>query len=74
MLGGICALVIALDVLWHKQHMWIMNIVWPVSALFGTVLTVWVYFKYGRLATHNKVMQRKNAVKSHHTNDTRHFR
>jgi hypothetical protein len=27
------------------------SIVWPVSALFGTVLIVWAYFRYGRLAT-----------------------
>ncbi|MGN6543419.1 MAG: DUF4396 domain-containing protein [Aureliella sp.] len=57
-LGGICALVIALDlVLGHRQHMWIMNIVWPVSALFGTFLSVWAYFRYGRLASHRNVME-----------------
>jgi len=31
--------------------MWIMNVVWPVTALFGTVLVVWQYFSWGRLAT-----------------------
>ena len=30
--------------------MWIMNIVWPVTALFGTVWILWQYFAYGRLA------------------------
>ncbi len=34
--------------------MWIMNVVWPVTALFGTVLVVWQYLAYGRLATHEK--------------------
>jgi hypothetical protein len=33
------------------DDMTVMNIVWPVSALFGTVLIVWAYFRYGRLAT-----------------------
>lgn len=31
--------------------MTVMNIVWPVSGFFGTVLTVWAYFRYGQLAT-----------------------
>ena len=25
--------------------------VWPVSALFGTLVVVWAYYRYGRLAT-----------------------
>jgi hypothetical protein len=37
LLGAICAAVIAYDELRHPQHMWIMNVVWPVTALFGTV-------------------------------------
>lgn len=50
--GFVCAAVIAADELRHPQHMWIMNIVWPVVALFGSVLAIWGYFKYGRLSTH----------------------
>jgi len=50
LLGFMCAVVIAADLVWHKQHMWIMNVVWPVTALFGTVWVVWQYFTYGRLA------------------------
>jgi hypothetical protein len=60
--GGICAVVIALDEVRHPQHMTIMNIVWPVTALFGTIWIVWQYFTFGRLATHRKVqfaMERK---------------
>jgi hypothetical protein len=51
LLGVACGLVIGADELRQPQHMWIMNIVWPVTALFGTVLTLWGYFRYGRLAT-----------------------
>lgn len=59
-LGGLCALVIAIDLLLgNKQQMWIMNVVWPVTALFGTVLALWGYFKYGRLATQKKMMEAK---------------
>ena len=50
-LGVFCALVIAAHETRDPQHMWIMNIVWPVVALFGTVLVVWQYFVYGRLAS-----------------------
>jgi hypothetical protein len=53
-LGALCAVIIASDVMRHPQHMWIMNIVWPVTALFGSVLSVWGYFRYGRLATDEK--------------------
>jgi len=50
LLGLACAVVIAADLVRHKQHMWIMDVVWPVTALFGTVWIVWQYFTYGRLA------------------------
>ncbi len=53
LLGAVCAAVITADVMRHKQHMWIMNIVWPVTALFGTIWIVWQYFAYGRLAEHS---------------------
>jgi len=51
-LGVVCAIIIAIDVARHPQHMWIMDVVWPVTALFGTVWIAWQYFAYGRLATH----------------------
>jgi hypothetical protein len=31
----------SVDVLRRPQHMWIINAVRPVSALFGSVLAVW---------------------------------
>jgi hypothetical protein len=43
-----CAFVIAAGVMRHPQRMAIMNIVWPVTALFGSVLSVWAYRKWGR--------------------------
>ena len=54
-LGFACAILIAIDVARHPQHMAIMNVVWPVTALFGTALTMWLYFRYGKLATHEKM-------------------
>lgn len=59
-LGAICAIAIVIDEANHPQQMWIMNVVWPVTALFGTVLWLWGYFHYGRLATKQKVMAATN--------------
>jgi hypothetical protein len=47
-LGGACAVWIAFDETRHPQHMAIMNFVWPLTALFGSVLVLWQYHTYGR--------------------------
>ena len=44
----VCAIVIAIDELRHPQKMWIMNIVWPVNALYLSVFGLWCYFRIGR--------------------------
>lgn len=55
-LGVVCALIIVVDLLrGHAQQMWIMNVVWPVCALFATGFALWAYFQYGRLATKKKM-------------------
>lgn len=43
-----CAILIAIDELRHPQKMWIMNIVWPVTALYFSVFAVFGYFRAGR--------------------------
>ena len=55
--GFACALLIAIHITRHHQHMFIMNIVWPVTALFGGPFALWGYFKYGRLASQEKTKQ-----------------
>ena len=48
-LGVASAWVVAADLLaGHAQKMWIMNIVWPVTALWSGPLGAWAYFRYGR--------------------------
>jgi hypothetical protein len=59
-LGLACAIVIVADEWRHPQHMWIMNVVWPVSALFGTVAWLWAYFRFGRLSTKEHVKAAKS--------------
>lgn len=54
-LSSACALLIAFHLMRHPQHMWIMNVVWPVTALFGSVAVACQYFVYGRLASHENV-------------------
>lgn len=45
----ICAATIAFDILnGRRQHMWIMNIVWPVTALYAGPLGLIAYVAFGR--------------------------
>jgi hypothetical protein len=58
----ICAVVIIVDEIRHPQKMWIMNIVWPVTALYLSVFALWAYFQTGRALT-------RDAMKSMSTQD-----
>lgn len=42
------AIFIAIDEFRHPQKMWIMNVVWPVTALYFSVFALWGYFGIGR--------------------------
>ncbi|MBS1821295.1 MAG: DUF4396 domain-containing protein [Acidobacteria bacterium] len=46
-LAFLSAIVIAVDELRRPQEMWIMNIVWPVTALYFSIFAVWAYFRIG---------------------------
>jgi len=47
-LAAVCAAAIAIDEIRHPQKMWIMNAVWPLTALFGSVLWLGAYWRWGR--------------------------
>ncbi len=50
--GVISAAIIAIDLFaGHRQHMWIMNLVWPITGLYAGPFAVWGYFAAGRLST-----------------------
>jgi hypothetical protein len=53
------ALIIAVDELRHPQAMGVMNVVWPVTALYFSVFAVWGYFAVGRKKTHAAMQQRQ---------------
>lgn len=46
--GAVIAAGIGIDETRHPQPMWIMNLVWPLCALFGTVFVLAGYLAYGR--------------------------
>ena len=56
-----CALVVLLDILaGHRQHMWIMNLVWPITALYAGPLALWLYYRVGRHASHRAMQHMKH--------------
>ncbi|MFA9459768.1 DUF4396 domain-containing protein [Thiohalorhabdus methylotrophus] len=51
-LGVLCAVIVAIDIIMgHRQKMWIMELVWPLTALYAGPLGLWSYFRKGRLTT-----------------------
>jgi divalent metal cation (Fe/Co/Zn/Cd) transporter len=44
----VCALFICFDELRRPQRMAVMNVVWPVTALYFNVFALWAYFAFGR--------------------------
>ena len=57
----VCLLVILIDVIRFPQKMWIMNIVWPVTALYSGPLGLWAYYRIGR-----KLVRKGSAGKQLH--------
>jgi hypothetical protein len=46
--AGVCACVLIVDIAGHRQHMAIMNFVWPLTALYAGPLALLAYFSFGR--------------------------
>ncbi len=53
-----CALWIAADEVRHPQAMGVMNVVWPVTALYFSVFAVWAYYGVGRKKTREAMNRR----------------
>jgi hypothetical protein len=53
----VCALAIAGDLVRHRQPMGIMNIVWPVTALYWSLAALVFYFRAGRSSRHSGMEQ-----------------
>ena len=46
--GFLCAIVVAIDLVRHPQPMWIMNAVWPITALYLGPIAIWAYVRFSR--------------------------
>lgn len=67
-LGGLSAIILYVDVsMGRYQMMPIMNIAWPITAVYSSLIALYMYFKYGRAkkTTHN---MQHNQI--HHTEST----
>jgi hypothetical protein len=62
-IGAICAVWIVIDEVRDQQNMWIMNLVWPITALYATMLGLAFYFTYGRLTTKRMTQAAEHAHK-----------
>jgi hypothetical protein len=58
-----CLIIVADLLAGHRQHMKVMNIVWPITALYSGPLGVWAYYKVGRLSTRRQMMEAKKRGK-----------
>lgn len=56
------AVIVALDIVaGHRQQMWIMDVVWPLTALWSGPVGLITYFRVGRLSTAERAKQAKAA-------------
>lgn len=60
-IAGLCALVIAADEVRHPQKMGIMNVVWPINALYFGPVGLWAYFAIGRKSTKEHMEQQEHS-------------
>ena len=57
-IAGICAVLIAVDIATgRRQKMWIMNLVWPLTALYCGPLALWAYWRLGRKPVERRFWQ-----------------
>src|ERR1700743_616241 len=46
--GAVCCIFITIDLIGHPQPMGIMDLVWPLTALYAGPLALWAYYSIGR--------------------------
>jgi hypothetical protein len=61
-LGMVCAVVLMIDVVRHPPTMRVMGAVWPLTALFGGPLWVWMYWRWARASHANSDRRTPRAV------------
>ena len=76
-LAVLCSLWLLIDVIRHPQHMAIMNVVWPLTALYAGPLAVLIYYWFGRMNVHDMTHEDHKNHDEHnmhqdHTNHSQH--
>ena len=64
------AAVIIFDEIKHPQQMWVMNIVWPVTALYFSVIAVRFYFRAGRRMTREAMHTSMHGMHAENSRET----
>jgi Domain of unknown function (DUF4396) len=60
-MAAICALAIVVHIaIGNRQRMWIMNLVWPITALYSGPLGLAAYFMLGRTSANQKQTGKEN--------------
>jgi hypothetical protein len=59
---------IAIDEVKHPQKMAIMNVVWPVTALYFSIFALWAYFRIGRKMARDRAATKPYAPGNEHQN------
>ncbi len=54
-LGFACAIFIIIDEIRRPQSMFVMNLVWPLTALFGSIIWLGAYWRWGRPCNDDEV-------------------
>ncbi len=62
----LCAGIVSFDLYRHPQKMAVMNVVWPITALYAGPLALWGYWKFGRAMVRNKTYWEAVAVGATH--------
>lgn len=64
--AGVCAVLVAIDLVRFPQPMAIMNWVWPITALYGGPVALWMYARLGRPSAREKPFYAGVAVSASH--------
>jgi hypothetical protein len=63
----VCSLMILADILaGRRQPMWIMSVVWPITALYAGPFALWSYYKLGRPSAGQHQSGHHSSVRSKH--------
>jgi hypothetical protein len=54
LVAGLSVIAIVLDEMQYPQKMWIMNLVWPLTAIFGSLVWLVAYWRWGRNARNGR--------------------